>query len=469
MMVPDHRAGTVLRCPNCGIDVQVPGEPSGPTKGLGQARLKPPIAGRSPTIPAISGAGEQSPQVAGHSTAAKSGIGQTPGARPSSKPRLKPPPSPAKVSPPVKAEQPAPIEAPPVVPSEPIAASASPVTPEPGIQWKDEKQKSAHPPSTTPKDAGIIFAEMQMRPGKAATSVEPPSAKQKPAASKRWQEEPVQPAPPKPSSPVPNRPRTTLTGTMLAPETSFEEPEPPLPLIKPRPIKPPIESPAPPVVAKAEPAVVPPPIVEPEFVPPEIVAQAEAKVSFHSAATQVEPHRPLSTLSPAPPVVVTLGVAPTPSQRVTVWQLAAALLAVAIMSIGPSIWEIGDYLGSDGEQSVARWAFLLLMLGVVQVGCLFLLIQVPDWSSVWIVTIQSLVLAAIYAAVLGLTVITGGDSTLISALQLEFQYASGKAPLWCVCLAATYASLAFFAGRFSAKWRKVLRQLQASDEAAYAH
>ena len=106
------------------------------------------------------------------------------------------------------------------------------------------------------------------------------------------------------------------------------------------------------------------------------------------------------------------------------------------------------------------------MLGVVQFGCILLLVQVPDWSSVWIVTLMSLGLAAIYAAVLGLTIITSGDSPLIGALQLDYQYQNRKAQPWCVCLAATYACLAFFAGRISAKWRKVLKQVQAAEAAA---
>jgi len=181
----------------------------------------------------------------------------------------------------------------------------------------------------------------------------------------------------------------------------------------------------------------------------------------HSAAAEVDPL--------PPPVIIRQGVQPSSSQRHTAWQLAAALAAAALLSIGPSLWEIADYLRSDGEIAVARWAFPLLMLGVLQLASVVLLVQVPDWSSVWIVTLQSLVLAAIYAAVLGLTVITNGDSSLVSTLQLDQQYSSGKAPPWCICLAATYACIAFFAGRISAKWRKVLRLVQAAEQPAAAH
>ena len=44
------------------------------------------------------------------------------------------------------------------------------------------------------------------------------------------------------------------------------------------------------------------------------------------------------------------------------------------------------------------------------------------------------------SAVLGLTIITNGDSPLVHVLQLSAEYTNGKAPPWCVCLAATSAS-----------------------------
>jgi hypothetical protein len=164
-------------------------------------------------------------------------------------------------------------------------------------------------------------------------------------------------------------------------------------------------------------------------------------------------------------VTVLLGVRPSDSQRHTTWQLAAALAATALLSIGPALWEITDFMQYDSGPDVARWAFLLLMCGVVQLATIVLLVQVPDWSSVWIVTLQSLGFAAIYAAILGLTAITNGDSSLIDTLQLGEQYSSNKAPAWCICLAATYACIAFFAGRISAKWHKMLRQIQATEQA----
>lgn len=473
MMVPDHRAGTVLRCAICGIDVQVPPASGTAPKEPAAPRVSAPAVQRSEPRQASGPAARQSPRVAGHSTAPKSGINlPTVGIKKPSLPRTKAP-APADDKRDAEPSQPASAEAvvaPPSEPAPPVVEAPVefllPMDVTPPTQPVNKKQPAFEIPAVEP---------------------EPPPRRREPEPS---------PSTPKAKDKPSNRPRMTLTGTMLSPEpeppperiTSEKRPLPKQPEPeKPEPAKPaarlmetrveaPREKPAeksakidkpvpkkePPRQVEAPPLAEPPAPVEPMPTP----AEEPAVSAFHAAATIVESH-PLPEPEP-PPQFVVLGVQPTAAQRLTVWQLAAALLAALLLSIGPSLWEISDYLGSENATSVARWAFLLLMLGVVQFGCILLLVQVPDWSSVWIVTLQSLALSAIYAAVLGLTIITRGDSTLIGVLQLDYQYASGKAPPWCVCLAATYACLAFFAGRISAKWRKVLKQVQAT-EAAAAH
>jgi hypothetical protein len=458
MMVPDHRAGTVLRCANCGIDVQVPPAPGEANNETGKPRVTAPAIKRPEARQGSGPAARQSPQVAGHSTAAKSGInlptvGKKPGSSRSKSPAL-------------TITQPSPER--PVPSPDRIVITASEVAvPPPAIA---QQPTGAETESQSGRETPIVVAEISpekpLRIEVAQVIQQPPAQETPPAETvqpHRQKQEPIKPAA-KPS----NRARTTLTGTMISPDPA---PAIAQPVAKVEPVKkidrareePPAEvareANAKTIVEshRAEPK--PPPVALPVVQEPPPSPPHE--VSFHSAATQVDPT--------PPPRMVIQGVQPTAAQRMTVWQLAAALLAALLLSVGPSLWEITDYLRSENGHSVARWAFLLLMLGVVQFGCILLLVQVPDWCSVWIVTLQSLALAAIYAAILGLTIITSGDSPLIGALQLDYQYSSGKAPPWCVCLAATYACLAFFAGRLSAKWRKVLKQVQKTEEATASH
>ncbi|QDU31444.1 hypothetical protein ETAA8_66020 [Anatilimnocola aggregata] len=420
MMVPDHRAGTVLRCPNCGINVDVP-----PAAGNAAA----PAINKLVTRVSGGPAARQSPQVAGHSTIGKVATSLPAGGMkppPKSRPKQAPAPAKSTEEPVVFASEeiaaPAPTEAAPEAVIDLVAAPVFAAPPMPEVK-----------PEIAPAAVDAALIETVDVPP-------PPVKKQKPVEptkSERIKSEPAKPS-------TSNRARTTLTGTVLAPP---KEVKPPLL---------PVTEPSPP---------------EPLFIAETFTAETIAEVVEPPiAAPHPQAHESAHEPAPAPPpIAVMIGVRPTPAQRSTAWQLGAVFIAAALFSMGPAVWEISDYLQSDGGQSVARWAFLLLMLGVIQIGCVALLMQIPDWSSVWIVTIQSLALAAIYAAVLGLTIITSGDSPLIGALQLDYQYSSGKAPPWCVCMAATYACLAFFAGRLSARWHKVLRQVKAADEAALSY
>lgn len=423
MMVPDHRAGTILRCAICGIDVQVP--PAGAIAGktVAKPRIAPPVIARNEAKPMTGPTARQSPQVAGHSTAAKSSAALPALSKPTIKPRSKP--APAKVEETaVVAKKAAPVEAAPP-PEPPVTA--------PALARPTESPEIVFTTPVTSVPKPIV--------NKVTPALDPATVETVQLPPKKTAQPPVEEKPPAPPPTVAKSSRQTLTGTVIVPASEpvskqtelFEindEPEPP-----------------------PAPVAAPAPIAEPPIAQP--VLQPAMQLAAFSAAPEPEPA--------PPPMTILCGVQATSSQRHTTWQLAAALAASALLSIGPALWEITEYLRSDSELSVARWAFLLLMFGVVQFAGILLLVQIPDWSSVWIVTLQSLAFAAIYAAVLGLTAITNGDSSLIGTLQLDQQF-SGKIPPWCVCMAATYACLAFFAGRISAKWHKILRLVQAAEQ-----
>jgi hypothetical protein len=147
-------------------------------------------------------------------------------------------------------------------------------------------------------------------------------------------------------------------------------------------------------------------------------------------------------------------LAPEREHRLAVYQLVAALVVAALFSVAPAVWDIVEYVQIPESQFVARWAFALLLLGVVQLAYAVYLVQLPDWSSVWVVTIYSLALAAIYAAVLGLVLISRDSGLVVNALQLADKLEGGKAILWCLCMVSLSTIMAFFAGRLSARWHK---------------
>jgi hypothetical protein len=165
---------------------------------------------------------------------------------------------------------------------------------------------------------------------------------------------------------------------------------------------------------------------------------------------------PVAT-DPGPAIASAAAAHPLGADRGNVWaayQLAGAVILTALFSVAPAIWDVVEYAQFPEGQFVARWALALFLLGLVQLAYAAFLVQLPDWSSVWVVTVYSLVLAAIYAAVLGLVLLSSEEGLVVRALQLSDKLAGGKAVLWCLSMVSVSTILAFFAGRLSARWHR---------------
>jgi hypothetical protein len=153
-----------------------------------------------------------------------------------------------------------------------------------------------------------------------------------------------------------------------------------------------------------------------------------------------------SQLDPAPLV-------PGASHQLGAFVLSIGFAAAALFAMAPAVWDIFQYAQAVERAYVARWALLVLALGVVQVAYAIYLAQLPDWTSGWVITVFALATAALYAGMLGVTLIAGDDSRLIRSLQLSEFVATGRAAIWCLCMTTVMATLAFFGGRTSLRWR----------------
>jgi hypothetical protein len=163
---------------------------------------------------------------------------------------------------------------------------------------------------------------------------------------------------------------------------------------------------------------------------------------------------------PAP--VIAANLAADAARTLAAYQLAGALAAAALFGVVPAVWDVVEFLRTADSLFVARWALLVFFLGVVQLAYAVYLFQLPDWTSVWVVTLFSLALAAVYAAVLGLVLLSPPDGFLVgnSGLQLADKLAGGKAALWCLCMISLSTILAFFAGRLGASWHRAEMMLR---------
>ncbi len=142
-----------------------------------------------------------------------------------------------------------------------------------------------------------------------------------------------------------------------------------------------------------------------------------------------------------------------PHQRRLVSYLGAAIMGVAMISILPIVivlWRSQDPAKAFEFQ---RWAYALLLLATLQLAYAIYLVQIPDWSSVWVVSIASLLLATAYATLMSIRLLSGDTNGVIRFLDLhDNAYSSGQEAGWCLIMLVLTGLVSYLAGRFGARW-----------------
>jgi hypothetical protein len=142
--------------------------------------------------------------------------------------------------------------------------------------------------------------------------------------------------------------------------------------------------------------------------------------------------------------------------------LATATIAAAAFGAWPAVWEIASiirYAESPIPVFFPRWAALLLLLAAMQVAYALLLFQVPDWTSIRVITFMLLAVAVMYAIGLGMAVMADAVNWSRS-LVFSGDLPATTVALWCTCMASVTALLAFFGGRLSSYWRRREQAIQ---------
>ena len=244
--------------------------------------------------------------------------------------------------------------------------------------------------------------------------------------------EPAPPVEPKVEVPAELPPAESLPSELTAPEPSPPEPHPP------------------PEIAPEVAVAAAPPDAEPDQLAPQSPPLADVLAPPPIFVPQIKPQVPAALHDDA-------------ARTLAAYWLSAALVAAALFSVAPAVWDVVEFLQIAESQFVARWALVLFFLGVLQLAYAVYLFQLPDWATVWVVTLFSLVTAGIYAGVLGLVLLSPADGFLVGrqGLQLADKLAGGKAALWCVCMVSVSTILAFFAGKLSSRWRQAELMLRA--------
>lgn len=141
-------------------------------------------------------------------------------------------------------------------------------------------------------------------------------------------------------------------------------------------------------------------------------------------------------------------------RRHTVYQLAAGLLLAALFSILPALADVREHLQTLDSPGVAPWAVLLLMAGGLQIAYAIYLVQIPDWSTVWVVSLVCLILATVYAMFLGVFLMADEHSQFIRWMGLVDPLSGDRAVGWCVIMLCLSCLLAYALGRYSVRWHR---------------
>jgi hypothetical protein len=151
-------------------------------------------------------------------------------------------------------------------------------------------------------------------------------------------------------------------------------------------------------------------------------------------------------------------------QRWTVYQLGVSLALAALFGAVPAVLDMVAHVQAVESAGISRWAWVLLLTSGIQLAYAVYLVQLPDWSSVWTVSIVMLAFATAYAMLLGLLMLADNQSQLVRFLELTDARASHKAPGWCLIMLSICSLLAYFCGRISARWQHAYRM--ATEDAA---
>jgi len=184
-----------------------------------------------------------------------------------------------------------------------------------------------------------------------------------------------------------------------------------------------------------------------------------ANASVNEAAVAAPPVAPKPAGSPLPVIIAPKPAAAEPRWKPATWLLAAVMVAAAIFSIAPAVYDLAEAVrlaGLRGGVWPARWALMLVLLGAIQAAYGIYLFQLPDWASVRVIAVALVALAGIYAAGLAMVLLADPRGWIAGGGGLQFadKLPGGKAALWCLCLVSTSTILAFLAARLSARWRR---------------
>jgi phage FluMu protein Com len=132
--------------------------------------------------------------------------------------------------------------------------------------------------------------------------------------------------------------------------------------------------------------------------------------------------------------------------------LGWALTGIALVGLLPAWWEITTTFQAVDASSMGRWVYVLIWLTVMHGAYAIYLGQLPDTSSLWMVTLFTLGMATFYAGLLGITLVVRPETTWLADLDLLEHLQGRRATGWCFIMLCLESLLSYLSGRASFRW-----------------
>jgi len=220
----------------------------------------------------------------------------------------------------------------------------------------------------------------------------------------------------------------------------------------------------PPVPGKNAPETAPQVTQAPSDVPPPVSAEQETVGSLdESGEIPVPTSTPGSLFSWLSPPQQP-GYQPEMGERSGVQWLAIALFLVALLGMGPALLRLINHYRLEDAPGIFCWTYLMLISGLLQLAYAVYLYQLPDWSTVWVISIVALIVTTVYAGVFVIRLLASEMNPVLIMLQLHYESTSKPQQAgWCFCMLLVYGTFTYLSGRFGIRWKQQYKQTFSSE------
>lgn len=134
------------------------------------------------------------------------------------------------------------------------------------------------------------------------------------------------------------------------------------------------------------------------------------------------------------------------------WFGAGLFLLIFIMLV-PALWVTHLNLATGPD-----WARGAILLAVIQIFFVSWMMNMPDWTSLWVVMLVFAASATIYGAVTAMVVVTPGNQPA----PLDLEIYRNMAKRWCAAMVLLNSLATYLCGYISVRWRRAVQATYAT-------